>query len=126
MLKTLVAVLVLGVGGAPAVVAWCLTLCSPSPAAASAGYGGHCALHVTDGAGVQVTTRGMEGCATAHDAGYGLVDTKSPDRSAPFIAPAVLPATIDPPAPATTRRALPPPARHAPMRAPTHLTPLRL
>jgi len=126
MLKTLVALLVLGVGGAPAVVAWCLTLCSPAPAAASAGDGGHCALHAADRAGLQVTTRGMEGCATAHDAGYGLVDTKSPDGSVRLVAPAVVPATLDPPALATSRRAVPPPARHAPMRAPNHLTPLRL
>ena len=125
MLKTLVAMLVLGVGGAPAVVAWCLTLCSPIPAAASAGVG-HCALHVTDRGDLEVTSRAMEGCATAHDAGYGLVDTKSPDGLVRLIAPAVVLATLDPPAPAATRRALPPPARHAPMRAPTHLTPLRL
>jgi hypothetical protein len=68
----------------------------------------------------------MEGCATAHDAGYGPADTKSPDGSVRLVAAALVLATLDPPAPAATRRALPPPAGPAPIRAPTHLTPLRL
>ena len=124
MVKSLIAALVLGVGGAPAVVAWCLTLCSPAPAAAAGA--GHCGLHATDGAGVQVTTRGMEGCATDHDAGYGLVDSKSPDGAVRLLPPALAAVSIDLPRPTVAAAAFPPPARHAPMRAPTHLTPLRL
>jgi hypothetical protein len=97
MIKTLIGALVLGVGGAPAVVAWCLTLCSPThEAAVTPTAAGHCALHGAGDAASQVTTPGMEGCATAHDAGYGLVDAKSPDKVVRLSAPATVQLTLDP------------------------------
>ena len=57
---------------------------------------GHCALHGAGDAASQVTTPGMEGCATAHDAGYGLVDAKSPDKVVRLSAPATVQLTLDP------------------------------
>jgi hypothetical protein len=79
MTKALIVALVLSVGSAPAVVAWCLTLCSPAAATLAAAEAGHCALHVEVGSGGQVTAPGMEGCASAHQSGDRLVDAKNPD-----------------------------------------------
>ncbi len=128
MVKTLIAALVLGVGGAPAVVAWCLTLCSPA-AATLAGEAGHCALHVDSGSGGQVTTPGMEGCASGHQAGDGLVDAKNPDGTVKLPPPSVPGQTLAPTTSVTgVRLTL---ARFARLRlvpasGPIHTAPLRL
>ena len=104
MVKALIAALILGVGSAPAVVAWCLTLCAPAAATPAAAEAGHCALHVDGGPGGRLTPPGMEGCATAHQSGDGLVDAKSPDGTAKLPPPSVPGQALAPPAPVTRTR----------------------
>lgn len=104
MFRAAILTVVLSLAGAPSMVAWCLSACSPAPAAAEAAAG-HCDLHAAPEAGDLQVAAGESGhCGTPHESEASLLPGKLVQKASVDVALTVTATLAAPPA-STARRA---------------------